>query len=320
MKTSFHEPAMVKAVVEFLAPGPGRVVVDATVGGGGHAEAVLSWAGPGGENVELLIGIDRDPEALAEAGKRLWRFGARAILRRGSYEGVREILKAEGLNTVSGILLDLGASRHQLTAAARGFSLKADADLDMRMDQGAGETAAELLARLPERELAGLLWEYGEERAARKIARAIIARRESGRPVARTAELRELVERAAPGHRSGLTPPAARTFMALRIAVNDELNRLERALAAIPDCLEPGGRVAAISYHSLEDRLVKSAFNREAKGCVCPPGLPRCVCGRKPRLRVLTRRPLRPGADEVERNPAARGAKLRAAERLEDRP
>jgi len=313
----FHEPVMVDEVFRFLAPGPGRVIVDGTLGGGGHAAAALSWAGSGGEGIKLLVGIDRDPEAIGEAGARLAPFSGRVRIRQGEFERLNEILCEEGIDKVDGVLLDLGVSRHQLTAPERGFSLMSDGPLDMRMDPGSGECAAELLLRLGESELSRLIREFGEERFARRIARAVVERRDSGRPVRTTRELAELIERTVPGRRERIHP-ATRTFMALRIAVNRELERLKKALAELPEALAPGGRTVVISYHSLEDRLVKRSFVEQSRSCVCPPGLPECVCGTRPRLQVLTRRPARPSVEETAKNPAARSARLRAALRLED--
>jgi len=321
MKEKVHEPVLVDQVKKFLVTGPERLIVDCTVGWAGHAEAILSSRfGPGQESVKLLIGIDQDPEALAAASERLAKFESRFILKKRNFEDLKEVLEEEGIEKVDGILLDLGASRHQLTAGYRGFSLMADGKLDMRMDQGSGESAADLIARLDEKELASIIRDYGEERFAKRIAREIVKKRREGSPVKTTAQLADLVEKVVPKSRRGRLHAATKTFMSLRLAVNNELARLEHALEIIPDCLSPKGRVAAISYHSLEDRMVKQAFGREAKGCVCPPDSPRCVCGRKPRLLVLTKKPIRPSPDEVSGNPAARSARLRAAERLGESP
>lgn len=311
MTGSFHDPVMVAEVLGFLAPGPEKTFLDGTLGGGGHSGALLR----GG--VGRLIGLDRDDEALARAKERLAEYGERAVLVKSDFAEMGEVLRQQGIGEVDGILLDLGVSRHQLTEGRRGFSLREDAPLDMRMNPGSGETAAELIERLSERELADLIFRLGEEPASRRIAREVERRRKEGRPVKTTAELRQAVERAAGSPRPGRIHPATRTFMALRIAVNDELEQLDRALREIPECLKPGGRAVVISYHSLEDRRVKECFVREAKGCDCPPSLPVCVCGKKPRLKLLARRAVTPSAAEIEANPAARSAKLRAAERLE---
>lgn len=312
----YHEPAMVEEVMRFLAPGAGHVIVDGTLGGGGHAEKLLSWAGPGTESIKLLIGIDRDGEAIKNSQKRLERFGERAILRKANYRELKRVLADEGMEKVNGILLDLGASRHQLTDPARGFSFMEDSELDMRMDREEGRSVADLLAAIPERELADLIRRYGEDRNARRIARAIVNYREEHGRIETTGQLRSLIESASRGPKKEKIHPATRTFMALRIAVNRELEGLEEVLADLPDCLGEGGRAVIMSYHSLEDRLVKRAFAAAAKGCVCPPDIPRCVCGKKPVMRVLTRKPVTPSEEEIRINPAARSSKLRAAEKI----
>jgi len=319
MTERFHEPVMVSQVLDFLLAGPGRVIVDGTIGGGGHAEAVLGWAGTGKERVRLLVGLDRDPEAIRAAGARLARFRDRLVLIKAGYERMREVMDREGIEAVDGVLLDLGASRRQLTAPERGMSLVQDGPLDMRMDPEEGESAADMLLRLDEDSIARIIRDYGEERYAKRIAREIVKRREGGRPVKTTFELKRLVGKAVPGR--GRTHPATRTFQALRIATNRELERLAQALEAMPECLAGGGRAVVLSYHSLEDRMVKQAFARQEKGCTCPPELPECVCRGVASMRVLTRKPLRPSREEVEKNPSARGAKLRAAQRvvMEDR-
>ncbi len=312
MKDRFHEPVLVSEVVEFLAPGDGKVVVDATIGGGGHAEALLESTGPGGGRIRRLIGIDRDPEALEFAEDRLKKHGDRLSLQKGVFEALPGILDKEGISEVDGILLDLGVSRHQLSSPERGFSIREDGPLDMRMDPEEGETAAELLKRLGEKEIADIIYQYGEERFSRRIARSIKESRKGGWPVETTSELARLVAAAVPGRR-GKIHPATRTFQALRIAVNRELESLDKALADIPALLAARGRAVIISYHSLEDRRVKQSFAREARGCQCPPGRPVCTCEGKPRLSILTRKPVRPGDEEIKKNPAARSARLRAA-------
>ncbi len=308
-----HEPVMVAEVLEFLVPGAGRVMVDCTLGGGGHAEALLSGVGPGGGTIDRLIGIDRDPEALAAARERLSRFGERAVVERGVFDELPGILDGLGIEKADGVLMDLGASYHQLTRAERGMSFMADGPLDMRMDPEAGESAAEFVAGRSERELADVIRGFGEERHAKRIARALKAH-----PPSTTAELRALVEKAAPSPGRSRIHPATRTFMALRIAVNRELERLEQAMENLPGVLGEGGRAVVTSYHSGEDRIVKEAIAREVRGCACPPGLPVCACGGRPRLRALTKKPVRPSQEEVTGNPAARSAKLRACERLSE--
>ena len=318
MRDGYHDAAMVDEALHFLGLGPGRVIVDGTLGGGSHAEAVLDWSGPDGGRVRLVLGIDQDPEAVAQAGNRLQGFGERIRIRRAGFEDLPPLLKEEGVERVDGILLDLGASRHQLVNARRGFSLRGEGPLDMRMDPDAPESAADLLLRLEEKELKELIHQYGEERRAGRIARAIVSRREEGRPLRTTDDLAALVERMVPARERGRLHPATRTFMAIRIAVNRELEKLDRALAAMPGVLGAGGRAVVISYHSLEDRRVKQAFQEGARGCVCPPGFPRCVCGHRPVYRILTKKPARPTEAEVRKNPAARSARLRAVERLEE--
>jgi 16S rRNA (cytosine1402-N4)-methyltransferase len=303
-----HVPVLVGDVVEWLRPRPDARLVDATIGLGGHAAALLD-AAPGAE----LLGVDRDPAALARAGERLASYGTRAVLRRGRFSDLPAILAAHGWDAVDAILVDLGVSSLQLDDAARGMSFRADAPLDMRMDPDLPRSAADLVNEMPERELADVLFHFGEERRSRAVARAIVR----ARPIATTGALAAVVTRVLgpgrPGHH-----PATRTFQALRIAVNDELGELDRFLAGAWRLLRPGGRIAVIAYHSLEDRRVKDAFRLWAARCVCPPSAPVCTCGWQPRARVLTRRPIVPAPAEVARNPRSRSARLRVAERLED--
>ncbi len=316
MKHEFHEPVMVSEALDYLLADKAGTILDCTVGGGGHARAVLEWRGPGGEAVDLLIGIDRDQEALAAAGRMLAEFGDRKRLVRDGFENMEEVMEKEGIDKVDGVLMDLGVSRRQLTAPHRGFSLMEDGPLDMRMDQAEGEPVRDLLVRLDRDSLRKIIKEYGEERYAGRIASAIKKRVQEGKPPETTAELKQAVFRALPpSSKKQRIHPATRTFMALRMAVNNETERLSRALEAIPRVLGPGGRMVVISYHSIEDRLIKQFMAREQKGCTCPPGLPECVCGGKPRLQVLTKKPLTSSRKEIEMNPAARSAKLRAARR-----
>ncbi len=300
-----HVPVLLQSALSFLQVRPGGVYLDGTVGGGGHAEAILESSAPDGR----LLGLDRDPAALEAAGRRLARFGGRAVLRHGSFAALAQL--AEGFAPADGILLDLGLSSLQLADPARGFAFSQEGPLDMRFDPTApGPTAADLVNSLSVKELAGLLYRYGEERQARRIAEAIVA----ARPLGTTRQLAEVVERAV--GRPERIHPATRTFQALRIAVNGELEALEAALPQALDLLRPGGRLVVISFHSLEDRIVKRFLQREARDCICPPEAPICTCGHKARLRPLTRRPVRPEPAEVEANPRARSARLRAAERL----
>jgi len=310
--STYHEPVMLREVLESLDLKPGGIYVDGTVGGGGHARGILDATAPGG----ILVGLDRDDDALAEARRVLDPYGKRKILVKGNYADLKDILARIGVNGVDGIVLDLGVSSHQLETAERGFSFTQPAPLDMRMDRTAPLTAQELVNTADPRELKRILRLYGEELQAGRIARAIVERREAG-PIERTDELAAIVVSAMPAHmRHGRIHPATRTFQALRIAVNDELTGLARGIASGIDSLREGGRFSVISFHSLEDRMVKDLFRDASRECICPPALPVCACGVSPRLRVITRKPLRPGEDEVERNPRARSAKLRTAERI----
>jgi 16S rRNA (cytosine1402-N4)-methyltransferase len=303
---SRHVPVMVGQVVRGLRPRPGARLVDATVGLGGHAAALLAAASD-----TRLLGIDRDAQALGLATERLARFGDRVRLRPGSYADLAAVLAAEGWDGADAVLLDLGVSSLQMDEAARGFSFRHAGALDMRMDQTADLTAATVVNTWDERALAEAIAELGEERRARAVARAIVR----ARPLASTAALAETVARAVGRSRPGLHP-ATRTFQAIRILVNDELGALERFLTGGWSVLRPGGRLAILSYHSLEDRRVKDAFRRWAAACHCPPGLARCVCGWKATVRILTPRPLAPEPEEVATNPRARSARLRVVERL----
>jgi len=296
-----------------LAPERGGLFVDATLGLGGHSEAILEASAE-----TRVVGFDRDMEALAFASERLARFGPRFRAAHADFREAARVLAERGEGEVSGVLADLGVSSLQFDSPARGFSFRHDAPLDMRMDAAGGEeTAAEMLARLPEEEIARVIYEYGEERRSRRIARWIVERREEGRPVETTKDLADLVARAS-GHKRGeqRTHPATRTFQALRIAVNRELEGLGEFVETSVDLLQPGGRLAVISFHSLEDRVVKRALRRLAGQCECDPRLPVCACGARRAVEILTRRPVVPGEPEIEENPRARSAKLRAAEKL----
>ncbi|MCE5265630.1 MAG: 16S rRNA (cytosine(1402)-N(4))-methyltransferase RsmH [Deltaproteobacteria bacterium] len=308
----FHKPVLVAEVISSLQCRPGAIYLDGTVGGGGHAFEILKCSAPDGR----LIGIDADGDALREAEKRLAPFGDRKILVRGNFADMETILSGLKIEAVDGILLDLGISSHQLDTAERGFSFSLDAPLDMRMDRSRGRSAQDLVQTLSADELEGIIREFGEERWAGRVARTIVARRALS-PIRTTGDLAAVVAGAVP--KSADTDrihPATRTFQAIRIAVNDELAGLERALAGDMRRLKPGGRFSVISFHSLEDRIVKNAFRTAEKGCVCPPDLPVCACGRKPVMKVITRRPVVPGEAEIRENPRARSAKLRTAERI----
>ncbi|MGQ9524248.1 MAG: 16S rRNA (cytosine(1402)-N(4))-methyltransferase RsmH [Armatimonadota bacterium] len=310
---SFHTPVLLCEVLDLLALKPGAVSVDATVGGGGHSEGMLQRVLPGG----LVIGIDRDPEALSAAASRLWGYGSAFVPVKENMSNIGAVLDRLRLERVDAILADLGVSSHQLECARRGFSFRHDGPLDMRMDPELPVTAADIVNGYSEDELASLFSTYGEERYAKRIA-ASIAKRRKLAPIARTGELARLVEDAIPAaaRYSSNVHPATRVFQALRIAVNHELGELEAFLRTALDRLKPGGRLCVISYHSLEDRLVKSAFRDAAKECTCPPRLPVCVCGRQPKARVITRRAVVPSDEEKRLNPRSRSARLRCVERL----
>jgi len=311
-----HRPVLLKETIHFLAPERGGLFIDGTLGLGGHSEAILEAS-----DEAHVIGIDRDREALAYATNRLARFGSRFTAAQANFQDIARVLSEAGASNVSGVLVDLGVSSLQLDTASRGFSFRHDAPLDMRMDASSEEeTATDLLERLPEEDLAHIIYEYGEERRSRRIARWIIEKREAGQPIKTTGELAELVARAyGPRRKSehGGVHPATRTFQALRIAVNDELENLADFIETAIDLLIPDGRFCAISFHSLEDRIVKRTLRRLAGYCECPPRLaPMCVCHARYAIEILTRRPVATGDTEIAENPRARSAKLRACRKL----
>jgi len=313
--TAQHIPVMPAQVLDGLAVRPGRRYCDATVGLGGHTEQILELSAPDGE----VVAIDRDAAALEHSRQRLAPYAGRVRFCQGNFADVVSILKGLGLVPVDGLLLDLGVSSLQLDAAQRGFSFSADGPLDMRMDPAQGQSASELIAGLSEGELARVIRDYGEQPASRAIARAIKRAQGSGE-LQGTSDLARVVSatvggRVKRGRRSKIHP-ATRTFMALRMAVNDELGSLHRLLDTFTEAIRPGGRIAVITFHSLEDRAVKQRFVRMANPCTCPPTLPVCCCGKQPRLALVTRRPLRPDEAEVEANPRARSGKLRVAQRI----
>ncbi|GAB4262040.1 MAG: 16S rRNA (cytosine(1402)-N(4))-methyltransferase RsmH [Deferrisomatales bacterium] len=309
MNGAYHVPVLAEAAVHYLVTAPEGVYVDGTLGGGGHSYEIARRLGPQGR----LIALDRDPEALAACRPLAEAFPGQVTLLHGDFGRLPQILAREGIEAVQGVLLDLGVSSRQLDAATRGFSFLRDGPLDMRMDSTQGVPAERLVNEASEGELARLFREYGEEPRAARAARAI-ARARRRRPLRTTGELARVLEEAL--GRRGPKHPATRVFQALRIAVNRELDALDDALAAIPALLAPGGRVVVISYHSLEDRRVKRAFRQWEPRCRCPPLAPQCTCGRPGQCRVLTRKAVKPTRDEVERNPRARSARLRAAEKL----
>jgi 16S rRNA (cytosine1402-N4)-methyltransferase len=312
-----HTPVLLAEVTQQLSPHPGSIIVDCTLGGAGHAKRLLELVAPGG----ILVGIDQDDAALTVAENTL-RLGQQIpdesiVLLKGNFGDLDDLLSIAHLPYVDGFLFDLGVSSPQLDFPERGFSYHEDAPLDMRMDPGHRTlTAAEVIATYAEADLARIIREFGEEKWASRIAHFIAETRER-HPIETTLQLVDVIKRAVPAaaRRSG-PHPARRTFQALRIEVNDELGVLQRGLEAAARWLTSGGRIAVISYHSLEDRIVKQFFADESQGCTCPPDLPVCTCGNVPVLRVLTRRPIAPSREEVEANPRARSAKLRVAEKL----
>lgn len=302
-----HTPVLYQRVLSALNPCAGARYIDGTLGLGGHAHGILEASAPDGQ----LLGIDVDPIALSQAKKRLTPFGDRVHILQGSYAKMADHSASLGWDQVDGVLLDLGFSSLQVDDPERGFSFRKEGPLDMRFDPSQSTTAAELINQLSERELAEIIASYGEEPRARRVARAIVR----NRPLQTTLELAEVVANAAGMTRKGIHP-ATRTFQALRIAVNDEMATLESGLAQAVDLLTLKGRIAVISFHSLEDRIVKRYFRQESRDCVCPPEQPVCTCEHRARVKILTRRPIRPSEAEIDANPRARSARLRIAERL----
>ncbi len=312
MERPAHVPVLLAEVVEILRPRPGGVYVDATLGAGGHAAAILAAA-----DGTRVVALDRDPEAIALARERLAAFGGRLVTVEGRHEEIAAHLDRLGIARVDGILADLGVSSMQLDTPERGFSFRTDGPLDMRMS-GQGPTAADLVGTLSGGELARIFREYGEERMAGRIARSIVEARTKA-PLVRTSELREVVLRAVGGRREK-KDPATRVFQALRIATNSELAGLSRFLDDAIARLSLGARLTVLSYHSLEDRIVKSTFAHHAAGCTCPPSFPACVCSRRRLIALVTKKPVRPSLAEIRENPRARSARLRAVERVAEAP
>lgn len=301
-----HRPVLYQQTIEYLAPKSPGLYLDCTAGAGGHSEGILQASSPNG----LLLALDLDPLAISLTQSRLAPFGERANVVQASYVEAAGILQRMGWNALDGILMDLGVSSMQLDQQARGFSFRYDAPLDMRFDPNKGPSAADLLNSLSEKDLADLIWKYGEERFSRRIARKIV----ENRPLRTTFQLAELV-RSASGASKGKIDPATRTFQAIRIAVNDELNAIEKAIPSLIALLKPKGRLAVISFHSLEDRLVKQAFRRESIDCLCPPEQLLCTCGHQASVKILTNKPVTASEDEIAGNPRARSAKLRVLEK-----
>ena len=302
-----HRPVLYHEIILALRPKPAGRYVDCTIGAGGHAEGILRASSPDG----CLLGLDVDPAAIDLAGKRLAEFGPRLSLIQGSYAALRDHLAVLGWDDVDGIDMYLGGSSMQLDTPERGFSFQTDSPLDMRFDPSSPVSAADLVNRLPEAELAEIIFRYSDEKRSRQIARAIVA----SRPVITTGQLARIVAGATASRRPGFHP-ATRTFQALRVAVNHEVETLESALPEAVAVLASGGRLAVIAFHSIEDRIVKQFFRRESQDCLCPPKQPVCTCGHRATLKVTISKPIRPRSEEVDQNPRARSARLRIAEKL----
>jgi len=306
MTGSPHQPVLYHEIIHALQPKNAGRYVDGTLGAGGHARGILEACAPDG----CLLGLDVDPQALALSRETLAPYGERARLLQASYDSLAERLREVGWDEVDGILLDLGLSSMQLESPERGFSFQQDAPLDMRFNPDSPTTAADLVNTLPQDELADLIYRYGEERASRRIAQAIF----KARPLQTTRQLAAVIEAILP--RKGHIHPATKTFQALRIAVNEELDKVENLLPQAVAALKSSGRLVIISFHSLEDRIVKAYFRRESRDCICPPKQPVCTCGHKATLKEISRKPIIPGEAEIKANPRARSAKLRIAEKL----
>ena len=305
---TFHQPVMVQEVVQHLAVKPDGIYLDATLGEGGHASAILDASSPVGR----VVGIDLDPRSLERGTQRLEGYGQRFIAIQGNYADMATLTRDRGIDQVDGVLMDLGFSSRQVEEPKYGLSFRSDEPLDMRYDPGASLTAAQIVNTYSERELAQVIFRNGEEHRSRAIARDIVR----SRPIGSAVQLAEVVARTLGRRRGQRVHPATRTFQALRICVNDELGRLESGLTAAVQLLASAGRLVIISYHSLEDRLVKNLLIREAAGCICPPGVAICSCEHEPTIRLVSRRVVRPTAEEVRRNPRSRSAKMRVAESL----
>lgn len=304
-----HKPVLFEETISSLAIRPEGVYIDGTMGGGGHSEAILQRLTTG-----KLLSIDQDPDAIEAAGERLKKY-PQSIRVRGNFAQMAEIAKAQGIDAVDGVLMDIGVSSYQLDTPERGFSYHHDAPLDMRMSQE-GSSARDLVNTLGEQELAEIIFRYGEDRSARRIAQGICKARETA-PIETTAQLAEIIKESVPAAvRRAEGHPARKTFQALRIAVNGELDRLQEGLKAGFELLKPGGRLAVITFHSLEDRIVKQQMHDWCQGCICPKDFPVCVCGRKPRGKLVYKKGLAPSPQEVEENPRARSARLRVIEKL----
>ncbi|AEE96786.1 S-adenosyl-methyltransferase MraW [Mahella australiensis 50-1 BON] len=312
MMNDYHKPVLVEEVMQYMSCRKGGIYIDGTIGGGGHALEICRRIDGDG----LLIGIDKDDEALAHAAETLKEYSSCVRLIKGDFRYMKALVNGIEVNEVDGVLLDLGVSSHQLDDAGRGFSYNAEAVLDMRMDKQQLLTAKDVVNTYDEKRLYEIIKDYGEERWAKRIASFIVKERQRY-PIETTGQLVEVIKRAIPAAARREGPhPARRTFQAIRIEVNDELNSIKEGLIQAMDCLKPGGRLCVISFHSLEDRLVKDTFRRWQNPCTCPPDTPLCVCGNKPVAAIVTKKPVIATPDEVESNPRARSAKLRVCEKL----
>lgn len=307
-----HISVLLHETIEGLNIKPDGIYVDGTMGGAGHGYEVCKRLGPDGR----YIGIDRDADAIVAGKERLAEFEDKVSIARGNYSSATELLKELNIEKVDGIMLDLGVSSHQLDVAERGFSYMADAPLDMRMDKRQTKTAYDIVNGYSEQELARVIREYGEDKFAQNIAKHIVAKR-SGKPIETTGELNEAIRAAIPMKiQKTLGHPSKRTFQAIRIELNEELEELRIALDSMVDLLKPGGRLCIITFHSLEDRMVKTMFKKEENPCTCPSEFPVCVCGKKPRVKIISKKPILPSEKEQEENSRARSAKLRVLERI----
>ena len=306
-----HSPVMPNECIEGLNIRSGGIIVDGTAGGGGHSYLIAERLNEG-----KLIAIDQDETAIRAAGKRLSEFSDKVMFARNNFANIREVCEGFGYDRIDGVLMDLGVSSYQLDTASRGFSYMADAPLDMRMDTDAKKSAYDVVNTYSEGELRKILYDYGEEKFAPRIAARIVAEREKA-PIETTLQLCDIIKASMPASaKVGGHHPAKRSFQAIRIEVNAELDVIEPAIRSAVDMLNPGGRIAIITFHSLEDRIVKQTFADLASGCVCPRDLPVCVCGRQPKVKIITRKPIVPSQTELEENPRSRSAKLRIAEKL----
>ncbi len=307
-----HIPVLLKESIDFLSPKPNGIYIDATLGGGGHSIEILKRT----KGKARLIGIDRDEEAVKAAKKKIQEASFKADFIKDNFGNIKKIVKELDISSIDGILFDLGISSYQIDAPERGFSLRTDGPLDMRMDASLEVSAEDLVNKLEADELKKIIKEFGEERFAGRIANAI-ARSRREKPIKSTFELKDIIEKALlPGPPKQKLDGVTRTFQALRIKVNKELDNLNQGLNDSIDMLRKNGRIVIISYHSLEDRIVKNRFKMEAKDCICPPKFPKCICGHKRKLKMLTGKPIQPSKEEIERNPRSRSAKLRAAEKV----